>query len=250
MIDLFAGILGLPVSWPILSNDFATYGWVTLGNTNLEFWAAKNNSDLPSEDALPLFHGLALEPDNLTENIQLLMGRGIQCKAPRPYITQASDGQDVTNFTNSVVLNLSSPLICIFFCEWGIEGTIFPWQEKLTTSQRKLKELQQLSACGGGKLGITGLVEVELLCRQVDKTQELWLKMTGSAVAPVVQGGIEVSFQAGTEDKINSIVMGVRSLETARRVLSDAGLLGVCMGVEVSMSQKACPGLHFRFRQI
>ena len=250
MMDLFATTLGLPVSWPLQSNDFATYGWVTLGNTNLEFWASINNGDLPNEDVLPLFHGLALEPKNLTDSIQILLGRSIKCKAARPYVTQTADGRDVTNFTNSVVLDVSSPLICIFFCEWGLEGTIFPWQEKLTTSQRKLKEQQQLSACGGGKLGITGLVEVEMLCTQVDETKAQWLAMTGRSTTLVTQGGIELSFQAGIEDRIKSIVIGVCSLARARSVLSDAGLLGVCIGNEVSMSSTALTGLHFRFQQI
>lgn len=249
MMDLFATKLGLPVSWPLQSNDFATYGWVTLGNTNLEFWAASNNSDLPSDDVLPLFHGLALEPDNLPESIQMLLGRGIKCKAPRPYITQTPDGRDVTNFTNSVVLDLSSPLVCIFFCEWGLDGTIFPWHEKLTTTQQKLKQQQLLSACDGGKLGITGLVAVEMLCTQIDETKAKWLALTGRSATPITQGGIELRLQAGNVDRIESIVIGVRSLATTRDVLSEAGLLGACTGNKVSMSPTACPGLHFCFCQ-
>ena len=250
MMNLFAGTLGLPVSWPLQSNDVATYGWVTLGNTNLEFWASSNNSDLPSEDVLPLFHGLALEPHNLADSIKMLGDRGIKCKAPRPYVTQTSDGLEVTNFTNSVVLDVSSPLVCIFFCEWGLDGTIFPWKEQLTTTQRKFKEQQQLSACDGGKLGITGLVEIEMLCTRIDETKAQWLAMTGRSATPIVQDGVEVSFQIGTEDKIKSIVIGVRSLVTTCNLLAEAGLLGECRDNEVSMSQKGCAGLNFYFRQI
>lgn len=250
MMDLFTKTFGLPVSWPLQSNDFATYGWVTLGNTNLEFWASSNNNDLPSEEVLPLFHGLALEPGNLADSIQLLMSRGISCKASRPYVTQANDGRDVTNFTNSVVLDVSSPLVCIFFCEWGFEGTIFPWKEQLTTPQRKLKEQEQISACAGGKLGITGLVEVQILSTRTDEIKTRWLAMTGQASEPITQDGIQLSFIAATEDKIESIVIGVRSLATARDVLAEAGLLGECSDNEISLSRKACSALHFRFRQI
>ena len=251
MMNFFAGTLGLPVSWPLQSNDFATYGWVTLGNTNLEFWASSNNSDLPSEDVLPLFHGLALEPHNLADSIKLLGDCGIKCKEPRPYVTQTADGRDVTNFTNSVVLDVSSPLVCIFFCEWGLEGTIFPWKEQLTTTQRKLKQQQQLSACTGGKLGITGLVEVELICTRVEETKALWLAMTGNASSePFIEDGIGLSFRAGNQDRIESVVIGVRSLATARGVLAEAGLLGESHGNEISLSKKVCSGLYFRFRQI
>lgn len=249
-MEIFVKTFGLPVSWPLQSNDFASCGWVTLGNTNLEFWAASNNSDLPSEDVLPLFHGLALEPLNLAESIHVLGERGIRCKAPRPYVTQTAGGRDVTNFTNSVVMDVSSPLVCIFFCEWGVEGTIFPWKQPLTTVERKLKEQQQLSACDGGKLGITGLVEVEMLCTRIHETKAKWLAMTGRSAMPITQDGVEVSFRAGSVDKINSIVIGVRSLAKARDVLAHAGLLGECLGKEVLMAHNACPGLHFRFRQI
>lgn len=250
MMDLFARTLELPVSWPLQSNAFATYEWVTLGNTNLEFWASTNNSDLPSEHVLPLLHGLALEPNNLTDSIQLLLGRGIKCKAPRPYITQSSDGRDVKNFTNSVVLDVSSPLICIFFCEWGLEGTIFPWKEQLTTTQRQFNQQQQLLACAGGKLGIIGLVELEIQSTRIEETKARWLAMIGQGSTQIMSDGIQLNFHAGAEDKIMSIVIGVHSLASACKVLAEEGLLGECFNNEVSMSQDACTGLHFRFRQI
>ena len=200
---------------------------------------------------LPLFHGLALEPHNYADSIKMLGDRGIKCKAPRPYVTQTADGRNATNFTNSVVLDVSSPLVCIFFCEWGLEGSIFPWREQLTTTQRKSKEQQQLSACDGGKLGITGLVEVELICKRVEETKALWLAMTGNASSgPFTQVGIELSFRAGLENRIESVVIGVSSLATARGVLTKAALLGESHGNEISLSKKACSGLHFRFRQI
>ena len=121
----------------------------------------------------------------------------------------------------------------------------------MTTTQRKSKEQQQLLACGGGKLGITGLVEVELICARVKEAKVLWLAMTGNvSSAPFTQDGVELSFRAGNEDRIESVVIGVRSLATARGVLAEAGLLGESHGNEISLSKKVCSGLHFRFRQI
>ena len=250
MMDLFADILGLPVSWPLQTTDFASYGWVTLGNVNLEFWAAANNSDLPGDDVLPLFHGLALEPNNLATDIATLRGRGISCKTPRPYVTQTEDGRDMTNFTNAVVLDVSNPLQCIFFCEWESEGTIFPWSEKLSTTQRKLKEQRQLSACTPGKLGVTGLVEVQLSATRLNETQALWMAITGQDFAPIKLADVMgLSLQAGDADRIETIVIGVHSLDNARRFLTDAGLLGESSESEISLLPSACGGLRFRFRQ-
>ena len=139
---------------------------------------------------------------------------------------------------------------CIFFCEWGPDGTIFPWNEKLTTAQRRFKEHQQLSACAGGKLGITGLVEVAMVSTHVEQTISRWLVTTGHLSEPITQDGVRLSFQSGNDDQIDSIVIGVRSLDIARDALAVAGLLGECRDNEISISKKACSGLHFRFRQV
>jgi hypothetical protein len=71
MMALFASKFGLPVSWPLTRTDFASAsnGWITLGNTNLEFWASSSNDDLPANVTLPLFQGFALEPHDLQKDI-------------------------------------------------------------------------------------------------------------------------------------------------------------------------------------
>ena len=249
-MELFSNTLGLPISWPLQTHAVATYGWITLGNTNLEFWASLNNEDLPGADVLPLFHGLALEPDDLAGSLEILNQRGISCKIPKPYITRTSVGRDVINFTNSVVLDVSSSMICIFFCEWGTEGTIFPWKEKITTTERKQKQQRQLLECAGGKLGITGLVEVEMLTTRLEEATERWLAITGQTQLPIsLSSGVRLTLVAGDENRITSIVIGVRSFPVACQILSEEGLLGEFRDGEASLSRAVCSGLHFRFRQ-
>src|SRR4051812_37897959 len=85
---LFSDMLGLPVSWPLQQMEFADYAWVTLGNTNLEFWASAKILDLPPAQPLPLFSGFALDPPDLGASIALLEECGMTCKPPRPYLTK------------------------------------------------------------------------------------------------------------------------------------------------------------------
>lgn len=250
LMDLFASRLGLPISWPLTRTEFATYGWITLGNTNLEFWASSNNEDLPANTVLPLFHGFALEPANLQNGIAELDKRGIRCKTPRPYITKAEDGQEVTNFTNSVVLDVSGPLSCIFFCEWGVEGTIFPWREKLTTQERRRKEQRQLDAVSGGVLGVTGLLAIRQATSDVPRTEAKWRSITGQNTGPISLGaGTDLSLMNGNEEWIDSVVIGVASLEKTRKVLDELRLLGESSGDECALRTDACMGLNFRFRE-
>jgi hypothetical protein len=250
LMNLFGSELGLPVSWPITRTDFATYGWITLGNANLEFWASRNNDDLPVDTALPLFHGFALEPVGLHNSITLLNGRGIACKEPRPYITKRSDGQEVTNFTNSVLLDVSSELNCVFFCEWGTEGTIFPWKGKLTTHERRTREQDQLTARRGGALGVTGLMEIQITTPDIVETEKKWFSITGQESPPVFLGErVKLHLTSGEASRFDSIVIAVASLEKARDVLADRGLLGDSSDDECSLNTAACSGLHFRFRE-
>jgi hypothetical protein len=73
--------LGLPVTWPLQSAPFATYGWIGVGNTNLEIWAAVDNSDLPTDCPLPLFQQIAIAPTSLEETVASIQASGLTCKA-------------------------------------------------------------------------------------------------------------------------------------------------------------------------
>jgi len=97
LLSLFGTVFDLPISWPKQTSSFATFAWVHVGNTDLEFWAATSNADLPPDSQPPLFHGFALDPVDLTTCIADLAKDGIQCKSPRPYQTPGADGTLVTN---------------------------------------------------------------------------------------------------------------------------------------------------------
>ncbi|WP_426306101.1 hypothetical protein ACN9MJ_02265 [Acidovorax facilis] len=122
LFQLFSETFGLPVAWPLQRTDFATYGWVHLGNTDLELWAATVNGDLPDHAQPPLIHGFALEPASpLAESLEHAMEAGITCKPPRAFQSENSRGERVTNFTNSVLLELSAPAaVCSFASGIGV----------------------------------------------------------------------------------------------------------------------------------
>lgn len=118
LLSLFGTIFDLPICWPKQTSSFATFAWVHVDNAGLDFWAATSNADLPPYSQPPLFHGFALDPVDLTTSIADLAKDGIQCKSPRPHQTPGAGGAPVTNFTNSVVLDVSSASCCVFFCAW------------------------------------------------------------------------------------------------------------------------------------
>jgi hypothetical protein len=248
---LFSDMLGLPVSWPLQRMAFADYAWVTLGNTNLEFWASANNLDLPSDQALPLFSGFALDPPDLGASIALLEGRGMTCKPPCPFLTKNRKGEQVINFTNSVIMDVSNAVCCVFFCKWGADGTIFPWTERLTTEERRLREQRQFDQCKGGPLGVIRLAEVAIATPDMRNTRRQWQAITGLSSDSFNLGrDITLTLHAGETVRITSIVLAVESLAVARVYLASHSMLGDDRGTEVLIGAPACSNLCIRLREM
>lgn len=248
LFSLFSNVLGLPVSWPLQRSSFATFGWINVGNTDLELWAAASNSDLPYDCQPPLFHGFALDPVELSSNISKLAELGIACKTPRPYQTTNEHGLTVTNFTNSVVLDLSSETCCIFFCDWDKNGSIFPWKERLTSVERRARDQDAFEQCKGGALGIVGLSQIELCLQNLSDATTKWCAMTGSDSMPIAlidETILELS--AGKHNVIQSLTFEVRSLAVAKAFLADKDLLEVVTESELVLALTATGGLRFRF---
>lgn len=246
---LFSETFGLPLSWPLQRSPFASFAWVNVGNTNLELWAAASNADLPVDAQPPLVQGLALDPVDLAASIALLAQRGIACKEPKPFRTQAASGAWVTNFTNSVVLDVSSDACCVFFCAWNAEGTIYPWAEKLDAVRRKARDEAAFGVCAGGPLGLVGLSEVRLVVPDLAAANKAWRALTGSSEGPIaLTPDVALCIVAGDVRHaiIDSLTFRVRSLAIAREFLTERQLLEASIDDELRLSRTACDSLDLR----
>lgn len=246
LFDLFSRVFELPVAWPLQHTAFATYGWVHAGNTDLEFWAATSNSDLPADAQPPLVHGFALEPVRpLTEAIAQATALGIHCKPARRFESINARGEVVTNFSNSVLLDLSAPSCCVFFCEWDPRGAIYPWDEAATPTQRRRQHRQALNDNSGGPLGFVGLQALRMGTPDLDAHQQAWHAISGSPDGhPIaLTGGISLEMVAASHLRIESLTFSVRSLAKAHSFLADRQLLQEDTGPELWI---ACEGLPIR----
>jgi hypothetical protein len=241
--DLFSRVFELPVAWPLQRTAFATYGWVHAGNTDLEFWAAASNSDLPAWAPAPLVHGFALEPAlPLPQAMRQAESLGTRCKEARTFQSTDDHGKVVTNFSNSVLLDLSSASCCVFFCEWDLQAAIYPWDEAATPTQQRAGLQRALHDQGGGPLGLLGLHAVRMGTPDLQAHQQRWQALTGSpagqpiALAP----GIWLQLHAAEHLRIESLAFSVRSLATARTFLAARQLLQADSGDALWL---ACEGL-------
>lgn len=246
LFELFSRTFGLPVAWPLQRTGFATYGWVHVGNTDLEFWAAADNGDLPACARPPLVHGFALEPSGpLPGAMAHAISLGIACKPARPFQSAGHRGEVVTNFTNSVLLDLSAPSCCVFFCEWAPGAPIYPWDDATTPVERRMRHRQVLEASGGGPLGLLGLHAVRMGTPDLAAHRRHWQALSGSSPGGhsiALTPEVSLELVPGEHLRIELLSFRVRSLAVARTFLAHHQLLGA--GTEDGQLGVACEGLH------
>lgn len=246
LFDLFSSVFELPVAWPLQRAGFATYGWVHVGNTDLEFWAATDNSDLPSHAPAPLVHGFALEPAlPLSLALASANASGIATQPARSYQSLNAAGEVVTNFTNAALLDVSAPSCCVFFCEWDPGAAIYPWDEALTPAQRRARHRRALRDCGGGPLGLIGLNAMRMETPDLAEHRCHWEALAGPAHGEAIALTPEISLELvpGDHLRIQSLSFSVRSLAQARGFLASRQLLAGDTGNVLSVD---CAGLNIR----
>lgn len=237
--------LNLPITWPLRHADFATYGWIGIGNTQLEVWAAARNDDLPPGCRLPLVHGFALAPTRLEADLATLRARGVRCRDPRSFASPDAGGVLRPNFTNAVIEDVSSPSCCVFYCDWAAGAPIVPWPPDATPAQRRFRDACALNERRGGTLGITGLQQVTLQAPDVSAAEQAWRKVLGVAHGPLqLAPGIGLAIEAGPRHRIGSLHLGVRDGAWVRAHLAGRQWLGPCSDDgAMRLDAPACAGL-------
>lgn len=245
LFDALAQDLGLPVVWPLQCAGFATYGWIGIGNTALEVWAAADNGDLPPDTTLPLVHGFALAPSRLDADLSTLRARGLRHRAPRTFASPDAEGVSRPNFTNAVVEALSSPGCCVFYCDWAPGAPIVPWPRDATVAERHTgHNTAALNGRHGGTLGITGLRGITLQSPDPIAAGHAWRRATGATQGSIwLADGVQLDIVAGRRHQITALSLGVRDESTARAWLAAKRWLG---GGAHPVDHPALAGLDLR----
>lgn len=252
---LFDKVLALPIAWPLQSLAFAKFSWVSVGNTNIEFWQASNNSDIPldGKPLIPFVHGIAVDCDGVAQTVAELTDIGFACTPAKTFGTSDADGMQVDACTKAQLLEVSAPMCQVFLCHWHREGLIFPWKEKLSTAERRRKEKQALSASSGGTLGILGLAEIRMSVPDIEHAARGWdlasRRMSERDHCWDLGDRIILSMHVGSSHMMTSLLFRVHSLEKAKNALKERGLLGEHTMDEVRILPDAVDGLDFRFIQ-
>ena len=221
----FTETLGLPIAWAMTSpRAGVATGGVAFGNVNVEAIQFPGQSD-----ARPRLVGLALEPSGLDESLSELKSRGITSGERRPLIAVRPDGSKNTLWTNVTLQPFSdqdSPAnatLHIFLSEYSAAY--------VNVEERRARLQRQLVETGGGPLGVVAVKEVIIGATDLATARRLWQRLldpTPSSTSDTWQvgSGPAIRLVSARENRIQTLVIRVTSLDRAKAFLREKQLLG------------------------
>lgn len=245
LFGLFADTLLLPEAWPIADNQGFLSGGVGAGNVNIEFFRYVEQKNAPGRRAARArFAGIAFEPYPLSNSLQELQVAGIPYSTPEPYVSTLPKGAQGVLWTTVALPSLSRPGTSIFLYEYS------PAYLKVDIRRKQLGNRLLLN--GGGPLGVQSVSEIVIAAANLEKDQRIWKQLLGT---PSSSGswragdGPAIRVVRGSEDRIQTIIFKVESLERAKSFLGGKQLLGSVSSKEISLNPSKLQGLMIRLSE-
>ena len=241
----FTETLALPVAWPITSPRAGVVtGGVGFGNVNVEAIQFPGQTD-----SRPRLVGLALEPSGLDESLAELNRRGITSAEPRPLTAAGPDGSKKTLWTNVTLRQFSdadnpaNATLHIFLSEYS--------PSYVNVEERRSRLRKQLVERSGGPLAVEDVKEVIIGVTDLEMARRLWQRLfdpTGSATSNtwLFGDGPAIRLVSATENRIQTMVIRVSSLDRAKAFLRDKQLLGAESDGQAVIDPSKIGGLDIR----
>ncbi|MBS1983811.1 MAG: hypothetical protein JST16_06540 [Bdellovibrionales bacterium] len=215
LFTLFSEQLALPIAWPF--KDFGGYesGGVCAGDINLEFIRFKESDPRYEKLNAARITGLALEP---AFDFAILQQQLATLKIPFRL------GEQNETFSVLIVEGFVAAPFAVFFCQYHFDAPA--WQTKLRA---------QLAEKHGGPLGVTNTAAVTLVpMNSANDWKQILAKSTENP---------RVVLARGTQSKIESVTLKVRSVTSARKGLTSLGIEHQQIGDQVKLDETALKGL-------
>src|SRR5687768_14919013 len=217
LFRFFRDDLGLPEAWPFMSWGKFSSGGLTLGNTALEF-LTRATDGAPGAAA---FKGIAFEPvGDAAAAIVELDARGVTHGEEVPSMV-TFEGKTVVGWS-TVSLDATPPVgVSVFICDYKQRARVAGGRQAASAA---------LAKAGGGPLGITSIREIVIGARSVTDAADAWGRLAevpGEGATPsfTFGSGPRIRIVPAKVEGIERIVLGVRSVEDAKRFLASRRML-------------------------
>jgi hypothetical protein len=241
----FTETLELPVAWPLTSPRAGVRtGGVAFGNVNVEAIQFPEQAN-----GRPRLVGFAFEPSELEQSLSELTRRGITSGERRPLIAAGPDGSDKTLWTNVTLRQFSdadNPANAtqhIFLSEYN--------RSYLNVEERRTRLRKQLAERRGGPLGVLEVKEVIIGATDLPTARTLWQRLLGPARPSTSNTwqageGPAIHLVPAAENRVQTLVVRVVSLERAKAFLREKQLLGAQSDGQVAIDPSNVGGLDIR----
>jgi len=249
VLAFFTETLGLPIAWRVEERGGVVSGGVGFGNVNVEAIRFPGQASLSSRAQLT---GFGFEPSSMRACLEELQRRGVPHGPLRPLISTDTNGTKHPLFTNVTLLGLSdsalpvNATIHIFVSEYDPSYIDVPG--------RRARLREELSASRGGPLGVESMSEIVVGASDVDTMRPRWQRLLDPA-RPTRAGawqvgtGPAIRIVPAKENRVEELVVRVRSLPRAKAFLRTHGLLAREPAAEVMLDPSKVFGIKMRLVQ-
>lgn len=239
LFAFFSDDLQLPEAWPIAESQEHVSGGLGAGNVNIEIYRyAQPGTREARKPAAAGFAGLALEPYPLKNALRELKASGILHGPPQPTVSTLPDGKKGVVWTTVPLPSLSKSGLSVFLYEYS--------QAFLKVDVRRKQLGNRLALNHGGPLGIQSVREVVLSAKDYRQERAAWQRLLASQTASGnwnPGAGPSIRLVPGSRDRIQKIVLQVRSLSQAKAFLKKRNLLGPASAGEAFINPSGIQGL-------
>jgi hypothetical protein len=240
LFEFFSRDLQLPEAWPLAENQGHISGGLGAGNATIEIYEYVQRKRVPTAKiALARFAGLALEPYPLEDALREMKACGILFDPPQPAISILPDGKRGVAWTTVPLPSFSKSGLSIFLYEYS--------QAFLKVDVRRKQLGNRLTLTNGGPLGIQSVREVVLSAAQFRDEHAGWQRLLGSQTPSgnwTLGTGPAIRVVSSSQDRIQRLVIQVRSLTRARAFLKKLNLLGPESAGETYINPSGIQGLR------
>jgi len=235
LFDLFSETLQMPVAWPITENPDYTSGSISTGEIVLEFfrYGARENTAAKAR-----YTGLTFEPYPMEDALQELRIIGIPYDPPQIQRSILPNRSEGTAWTSVKLPTLSYPLMSVSLFEYS------PYY--LNVAVRRMQFRNRLTLDGGGPLGIVSTHLIVLESVEAEKDEAEWIRLLGKKKPDgYLHAVLGPAFQIvnGSGNRIDRIVLKVKSLDRAETFLKEKKLMGKKNEGEIYIDPAAIQGL-------
>jgi catechol 2,3-dioxygenase-like lactoylglutathione lyase family enzyme len=249
VLAFFTETLGLPIAWRVEERGGVVSGGVGFGNVNVEAIRFPGQATLSSRAQVT---GFGFEPSSLRACLDELQRRGVPHGPPRPLISTDTTGAKRTLFTNVTLLDLSDSALPVDATMHIFVSDYDPAYVDVAGRRARLSE--ELTASRGGPLGVESMSEIVVGSSDVVAMRPRWQRLLDPA-RPTRAGawqvgtGPAIRIVPAKENRVEALVVRVKSLARAKAFLHAHGLLAREPAAEVMLDPSKVFGIKIRLVQ-